>query len=70
MLRHATEYYSDLFGPEENHDIHIDQSIWAELDHVTDAENEELCKPFSELEIKNALDQMEKTKLLVLIRYL
>ena len=52
MLRHATEYYSDLFGPEENHDIHIDQSIWAELDHVTDAENEELCKPFSELEIK------------------
>lgn len=62
LLKHATKYYSDLFSPGENHDIHIDQSLWAELDHVSDAKNEELCKASSELEIKTALCQMEKNK--------
>jgi hypothetical protein len=31
LLQHATEYYSELFGPEESHDIHIDSNLWAEL---------------------------------------
>jgi hypothetical protein len=30
------------------------------MEHVTKLENEELCKPFSETEIKGALFQMEK----------
>jgi hypothetical protein len=32
------------------------------MEHVTKLENEELCKPFSETEIKGALFQMEKNK--------
>lgn len=69
LLRHATEYYSELFGPRENHNLHFDQSLWDDMEHVTKLENEELCKPFSETEIKGALFQMEKTKLRGLIKY-
>lgn len=62
LLKHATEYYTTLFGPEEDHNIHIDQSLWEELEQVTNQDNEALCRPFSESEIKDALFQMEKNK--------
>ena len=62
MLKHATEYYTDLFCPENDHDLHIEQSVWDELPKVSEFENEDLCKPFSELEIKEASFQMEKNK--------
>ena len=54
--------YTDLFGPENDHDLHIEQSVWDELPKVSESENEDLCKPFSELEIKEASFQMEKNK--------
>lgn len=60
LLKHATEYYTSLFGPEPEHNIRIDQELWNEIEHVTDSENEELCKPFSATEIKEALFQMDK----------
>jgi len=62
LLNHATEYYTNLFGPEEDHNIHIDQSLWDEVEKVSDVDNENLCKPFCEQEIKDALFQMEKHK--------
>lgn len=62
LLKHATEYYTNLFGPVDNHDIHIASNLWDELSKDSDGENEELCKPFSELEIKEALFQMETNK--------
>jgi hypothetical protein len=62
LLKHATEYYAELFGPEEDHNIHIDQALWDECEQVSDAENENLCKAFSEQEVKEALFQMEKHK--------
>jgi hypothetical protein len=62
LLKHATEYYTDLFGPVDYHDIHIASSLWDELPKVTDQENEEFCKPFSEIEIKEALFQIETNK--------
>jgi hypothetical protein len=43
--------------------------VWEELAHVTNEENDELCKPFSENEIKEALFLMGKTRLLALIKY-
>ena len=60
LLNHATEYYTNLFGPEMGHNIHIDQSLWNELEQVSDLDNELLCKPFTEQEIKDALDKMKK----------
>jgi mannosylglycoprotein endo-beta-mannosidase len=62
LLQHATDYYTNLFGPEDDHDIHIDPDLWSELSQVSIDENVELCKPFSENEIKNALFQMETNK--------
>jgi len=54
LLQHASDYYAELFGPEIEHNIQI------ELDKVSDLENELLCRPFSESEIKESLYQMEK----------
>ena len=62
LLKHATDYYTTLFGPEEDHNIHIDQFLWEELEQVTSQDIENLCKPFSESEIKDALLQMERNK--------
>jgi hypothetical protein len=61
-LKHATEYYAELCGPEQIHDIHIDHGVWDELEHVSDEENHNLCKSFSEKEVMDALFQMEKNK--------
>jgi hypothetical protein len=55
LLNHAIEYYFELFGPGEDHNIHIDQNVWATLEVVSEKNNEDLCKPFSESEIKDAL---------------
>lgn len=60
LLKHATEYYTDLFGPTEDHNIHIDKSLWAELEQVSEEDSRLLSRPFSETEIKEALFQMEK----------
>jgi hypothetical protein len=62
LLQHATDYYTNLFGPEDDHNIHIDPDLWSELPQVSIDENDEFCKPFSESEIKNALFQMETNK--------
>lgn len=62
LLRHATEYYSELFGPEVEHNIHIDPSLWDGIVKVNESENEELCSPFSEEEIRKALFQMESNR--------
>ena len=62
LLNHATDYYTTLFGPVEEHNIHMDQSVWDEVDKVSDEDNEKLCKPFCEQEIKDALFQMERNK--------
>jgi hypothetical protein len=62
LLSHATKYYSDLFGPGVDHNIHMDQSLWANLETVSESDNEDLCKPFSKSEIKDALFQMDRNK--------
>jgi hypothetical protein len=28
LLKHATKYYTTLFGHEQDYNIHIDQSLW------------------------------------------
>jgi hypothetical protein len=62
LLKHASEYYSDLFGPPIEYDIQMDPDIWENIPKVSQDDNELLCKPFSEKEVKDALDQMEENK--------
>jgi hypothetical protein len=60
LLRHATEYYKNLFGPGEGNALPIDPDLWGATEKVTTEDNHVLTKPFSEEEIKEALFQMEK----------
>lgn len=62
LLKHATSYYSDLFGPSSNVNIQLNDNLWEDATHLSETDNEQLCRPFSETEIWNALSQMEKNK--------
>jgi hypothetical protein len=60
LLKHATDYYKCLFGHVAGSDITLDSHLWGEGEKVSDSDNDEITKPFSESEIKEALVQMEK----------
>jgi hypothetical protein len=62
LLAHATEYYSELFGPAPEFNVYLNNNIWDGAACVSKIDNEQLCKPFSESEIWTALSQMEKNK--------
>lgn len=62
LLAHATEYYSELFGPALESNIHLDNNIWEGAAVLSETDNQQLCKPFSESEIWDALVPMEKNK--------
>jgi hypothetical protein len=34
LLKHATDNYSNLFGPDEDHNVHIDDNVWNEIEHI------------------------------------
>jgi hypothetical protein len=48
------------FGPPEEYEVHMDSNIWDNIPQMSDEDNTFLCRPFTEKEIKDALDQMEK----------
>jgi hypothetical protein len=63
LLKHASEYYANLFAPPPiDYDIQLDSDLWDGIPKMLQADNRLLCKPFSEEEIKIALRQMEKNK--------
>lgn len=55
MLDVATAFYKNLFGYENKHNICLGPSFWEESDLVTQEENDQLEKNFSEEEIKEAI---------------
>jgi len=62
LLDHATQYYKQLFGPAPGNILPIDPNLWLDDEKVTKEDNLLLTQPFSEIEIKYALFQMEKNK--------
>jgi hypothetical protein len=48
------------FGPPEEYEVQMDSNIWDNIPQMSDEDNTFLCIPFTEKEIKDALDQMEK----------
>jgi hypothetical protein len=62
LLRHATSYYKNLFDPDEGDNFQMDHDLWLDEDQVSVNENEILIRDFTEEEIKDALYQMEKNK--------
>jgi hypothetical protein len=57
-----TKYYKELFGPSTCFNIPLNRDLWGEEEKVSVNENDSLCKPFSEIEVKYALSQMEHNK--------
>lgn len=62
LMEHATDYYRNLFGPEPGNDFRLDPEIWEGCAKLDVEDNNILCLPFSESEIKGALFQMERNK--------
>jgi hypothetical protein len=62
LIKHATEYYKELFGPGQGNTFPLDPDMWEWYEMVTTLGNEELTQPFSEKEIKEALFEMETNK--------
>lgn len=62
LLEHATEYYKSLFGPVDYNRLPLSPDLLNNSAKLNDQDNEVLCKPFSEADIKAALYQMEHNK--------
>lgn len=62
LLEHATNYYKNLFGPAGSNRLKLSPNLFENNRKLSPTDNEELCKPFSEIEIKDALFQMEHNK--------
>lgn len=62
LLKHATDFYKNLFGRSEVNDFNLDPGLWAEHENVNEQDNWALTKNFEEEEIKEALFDMEKNK--------
>ena len=62
LIKHATNLYKNLFGPAHGNTFPLNEELWEHNENVFDEDNADLIKPFSELEIKEALFQMERNK--------
>ena len=60
LVEHATNFYKELFGPSTSSGFHMEPGCWDSREKVNEQDNEELEKPFSELEIKDSVFSMEK----------
>jgi hypothetical protein len=56
MVKHAVQFYKTLFGKEQRENISLEEDFWDEVDKITVEENELLEAPFSEEEIKKAIN--------------
>jgi hypothetical protein len=62
LLKHATDYYKELFGHGAGNAFALNSELWQPNEKFNESDNNEITKPFLEKEIKDALDQMEKNK--------
>lgn len=62
LLKHATGFYKDLFGPAAGNIFHLDPDTWGDDEKLTAEENDFLTRPFSEEEVKKALFSMDSNR--------
>jgi hypothetical protein len=62
LKKYITNYYKNLFGKPDEIDISLVESRIDDIPHVTDAENDTLISVFTEIEVKEAVFQMEHNK--------
>jgi hypothetical protein len=56
LRKHIEEYYKKLFGREERGELRLERNFWESEGSLSEATI--LVEPFTEKEIKNALDDM------------
>lgn len=56
---HVENYYKKLFGREETGNIRMRENMWSEEGRLSDAEAQELVRPFTMKELEEALKDMD-----------
>ena len=59
LLKHATDFYKNLFGPAPGNLVPIDSDMWEAHENLSAQDNEDLCRPFTMEEVKEALFSMD-----------
>ena len=62
LKKYITNYYKNLFGKPDEIDISLVESRIDDIPQVTETENEILISAFTEIEVKEAVFQMEHNK--------
>jgi mannosylglycoprotein endo-beta-mannosidase len=62
LIKHATTYYKDLFGPAPGNMFKLSSNLWSMEETLSVEDNRDLTRPFSEEEVKNALFAMETNR--------
>jgi hypothetical protein len=60
LLTHATSFYKELFGPQQMSTARLAANVWSNEECLNDSDRFELDRSFTEDEIRNVVDQMEK----------
>ena len=62
LKKYITNYYKNLFGQPDENDISLVESRIDDIPQVTETGNEILISAFTEIEVKEAVFQMEHNK--------
>jgi hypothetical protein len=62
LLELATKLYKNLFGPVVDTGVRLNDSVWEEDEKLDDTNRENLDMPFTEEEIDEVIELMEKNK--------
>ena len=62
LKNYITNYYKTLFGPPEDGHLTLDESQIGDIPEVSPEENTFLTAPFTEVEVRQAIFQMEHNK--------
>jgi hypothetical protein len=62
LLKHATAYYKDLFGPAPGNMFKLSSNLWSMDETLSVEDNRDLTRPFSEEEMKNAMFAMKTNR--------
>jgi hypothetical protein len=60
IVKHATKYYKELFGPLESPTFSLNPDCWDQNEKITKEENNLLTRQFTEEEIKNVVHLMKR----------
>jgi hypothetical protein len=62
LVAHATSFYEELFGPQQMSHARLRDDASSVSECLHEADRIDMDMPFTEEEVKNVVDQMEKNK--------